>query len=84
MMVNRGSKMFILINTGLELDYNINILQHLYEPYIPSLFNEYWLARYICFHNLMSWYQISDNVFKCNSTRLETSWDCGLVLMLLK
>ena len=28
MMVNRGSKMFILINTGLELDYNINILQH--------------------------------------------------------
>ena len=29
MMINKGSNMFILI-TGLELDYNINILQHLY------------------------------------------------------
>ena len=46
MMINKGSNMFILI-TGLELDYNINILQHLHEPYIPSLFNEYWMAIFV-------------------------------------
>ena len=51
MMINKGSNMFILI-TRLELDYNINILQHLYMSltiltFHHCLMNTDWLDIFV-------------------------------------